>query len=229
MSRRLLLKVAAVLALGALFAIMWFSPLREHLTRENVRAAVEEVRSVWYAPILYILLYATACVVVLPASIFVVTAGFIWGWLMGGIYALIGSTLGATISFFVARFIGEGLLDRFGKLGRVVAKQVDHADFRTLLIARNIPGVPFAVLNYGAGVAGVEFRLYFLATVIGIAPSHFVFTYCADALFNGSMSEGAALGRLALVCVLFIAIVLLPRVVRRLAGRGVEQPPPPVR
>jgi uncharacterized membrane protein YdjX (TVP38/TMEM64 family) len=218
MSRRNVLRIAAAALLAAAFVALWFSPLREHLTRENIRAAVNQIRSVWYAPIIYVLLYATGCVVALPASIFVIAAGFIWGWLLGGCYAMVGGTLGAVISYFAGRFIGEGLLERFGRLGKAVAKQVDHATFQSLLIMRNIPGVPFAVLNYGAGVAGVPFRVYLLATIVGIAPSKFVFTYCADALFNGSMTEGDAFKRLAVVCALVIAMVLLPMVVKRFAA-----------
>ncbi|HYO78595.1 MAG TPA: VTT domain-containing protein [Thermoanaerobaculia bacterium] len=217
-SRRLVLRLAAAALLVAVFLGIWFSPLREHLTRENIRAAVEQIRGVWYAPIVYFAIYALGCVVALPASIFVIAAGFIWGWLLGGMYAMVGGLLGALISFFAGRFIGEGLLDRFGRVGKMVREQVDHAGFKSLLILRNIPGIPFAVLNYGAGVAGVRFRDYFFATLIGIAPSKFVFTYCADALFNGSMSEGDAFKRLAIVCALVLAMILLPAIVKRFAS-----------
>ncbi|HET8797467.1 MAG TPA: TVP38/TMEM64 family protein [Thermoanaerobaculia bacterium] len=198
---------------------IWFSPLREHLTRENVRAAVEQARGYWYGPILFILVYAIGCIVALPASVFVISAGFIWGWLLGGVYSMLGGLLGAVVSFFVARFIGEGLMTRFGRVGRAVTKQVDHAGFKSLLILRNVPGIPFAVLNYGAGVAGVRFRDYFFATLIGILPSKFVLTYCADALFNGSMTEGDAFRRLAVVCGLVLLMILLPIVVRRIAAK----------
>jgi uncharacterized membrane protein YdjX (TVP38/TMEM64 family) len=219
MSRRNLLRVGALLVLGAAFIAVWQSPLREHLTRENLRAAVAQIRAVWYAPILFVLAYAAGCVVALPASIFVLAAGFIWGFLLGGTYAMAGGLLGAVVSFFAGRFIGEGLLQRFGKVGRMVAAQVDHAGFRSLLVLRNIPGIPFAVLNYGAGVAGVRFRDYFFATLIGIAPSKFVMTYCADALFNGSMTEGDAFGRLLIAGALVVAMVLLPMGVKRLTRR----------
>jgi uncharacterized membrane protein YdjX (TVP38/TMEM64 family) len=219
MSRRNLLRLGAAVLLAAAFVGLWFSPLRDQLTRENIRAAVEQIRAVWYAPMVYIALYAIGCVVALPASLFVIAAGFIWGWLLGGCYAMIGGTLGAMMSFFLGRFIGEGLLERFGRLGRIVAKQVDHAGFRSLLILRNIPGIPFAVLNYAAGIAGVRFRDYFFATIIGIAPSKFVFTYCADALFNGSMTEGDAFKRLAIVCALVVTMALLPTVVKKYSQR----------
>jgi uncharacterized membrane protein YdjX (TVP38/TMEM64 family) len=224
MSRRTLLRLAALLTLCAAFVVIWQSPLRDQLTRENIRAAVEQIRSVWWAPVIYIAAYAVGCVVALPASIFVLAGGFIWGWIWGGVYAMAGGLIGAVVSFFAGRFIGEGLLHRFGKVGRMVARQVDHAGFRSLLILRNIPGIPFAALNYGAGVAGVKFRDYFFATLIGIAPSKFVLTYCADALFNGSMSEADAFRRLAVVCALVLAMLLLPMLVKRLTSGAGYQP-----
>lgn len=225
MSRRTVLRIVAALLLAAAFLAVWFSPVREHLTKENIRAAVDQIRAVWYAPIVYILIYAIGCVVAFPASLFVLAAGFIWGWKLGGCYAMVGGTLGAVISYFAGRFIGAGLLERFGRIGRVVAKQVDHATLGSLIAMRNIPGVPFAVLNYGAGVMAVPFRTYFLATIIGIAPSKFVITYCADALFNGSMTEGDAFKRLAIVCTLVVAMVLLPMAVKRFMARRKELTP----
>ena len=224
MSRRNVLRLAALAVLIAAFVVIWQSPLRDELTRENVRAAVEQIRSLWYAPLIYIALYALGCVVALPASIFVLAGGFIWGWVLGGVYAMGGGLLGAVVSFGAGRFIGAGLLERFGRVGRLVAAQVDHAGFRSLLILRNIPGIPFAALNYGAGVAGVKFRDYFFATLIGIAPSKFALTYCADALFNGSMSEGDAFRRLAVVCAVVLAMLLVPMLVKR-AARAREAGP----
>jgi len=220
MMRRRIFKGAVLVLLVAAFAAVWFSPLREQITRDNVRAFVEHLRGLWYGPLAFIAAFAIGCVFALPASVFVVAAGFIWGWFLGGVYSIIGGILGAAASFYVGRFVGAGILDRFGRIGRMVAKQVDHAGFRSLLVLRNIPGIPFAVLNYGAGVAGVRFRDFFPSTLVGITPSMFVFAYCADALFNGSMSEGDAFVRLVIVCALMLTIVLLPLAVKRFTRRA---------
>ena len=221
MSRRTLIKLAVAVALAAAFAAIWFSPLREQLTRENVRAFVEHLRGLWYGPLVFILAFAAGCIFAAPASVFCIAAGFIWGWALGGTYAFLGGMLGAVASFFLARFIGEGFLHRFGRLGQMVKKQVDHAGFRNLLILRYIPGIPFAVLNYGAGVAGVRFRDFLPATVIGIIPPMFVFAYCADALFNGTMSEGDVVRRIVIACGLMLAITIIPIVVKRVTRRSV--------
>ena len=224
MSRRTLIKIAVALFIAVVVVALWFSPLRAYLTRENVRAAVEHLRGLWYGPIVFMLVYATACIFAVPASLFCLAAGFIWGWMLGGSYTVIGGLFGAIASFYVARFVGEGLIHRFGRLGQFVAKQADHAGFRSLLVLRFIPGIPFAVLNYGAGVAGVRFRDYVAATFLGILPPTFVFAYCADALFNGTISEGDVVRRMLIACALMIGITLLPVLVRRIAGRAPRVP-----
>jgi uncharacterized membrane protein YdjX (TVP38/TMEM64 family) len=74
------------------------------------------------------------------------------------------------------------------------------------------------VLNYGAGVAGVRLIDYLGATAIGLLPT-FVFAYCADALFNGTMSEGDALKRIVIACGLLLCLVLLPVLLKRFAKK----------
>ena len=213
------IKIALLLLLVAGIAALWFSPLRAQLGREHIRETVGKLRDLWYGPIVFIALYAVGCVFAIPASVFILAAGVIWGWLLGGTYAMIGGVLGATASFLVGRFLGEGVLDRFGSLGRRVTKQVDHAGFQSLLVLRLIPVFPFAILNYGAGVAGVKLLHFVCATAIGLAPSNFVFAYSADSLFNGTMTEADAIKRLAIVGALLITIVLLPTAIKKMMAR----------
>lgn len=227
MSRRMLFRVAVLVLLAAAVVGIYLSPLREQFTRDNVRVFVEHLRGLWYGPAIFVGAFMLACVLALPASVFCIAAGFIWGWLLGGVYSILGGLLGAIASFYVGRFIGEGMLEKFGRVGRAVARQVDHAGFGSLLALRFIPGIPFAVLNYGAGVAGVRVRDFIGATFLGIVPSMFVFAYCADALFNGSMSEGDAFKRLAIVCGLMLALTLVPMAVKRFTrGSGAADSQP---
>jgi uncharacterized membrane protein YdjX (TVP38/TMEM64 family) len=223
MNKRNAMKLAmlAVLAGGAV--ALYFSPLRAYLTKAHIHDLIAWLRGLWYGPLVLIGLYAAGCVFALPASIFVIAAGVIWGWKLGAVYAIIGGFLGAMAAYYVGRFLGEGLLDKFGSVGRAVRRQVESAGFTSMLIVRLIPGPPFAVWNYAAGVARMRFRDYALATLIGIIPSHIVFTYCADSLVNGTMTEGDALKRLAIVCALLLALIMIPLLIKkRLGSRTIE-------
>jgi uncharacterized membrane protein YdjX (TVP38/TMEM64 family) len=210
MNMRNAIKVAVVLVIAGAAVALYFSPLRAHLTREHIGADVALLRGFWYAPIILIGAYAIGCIFALPASMFIIAAGVVWGWKLGTVYAMCGAMLGATLAYFVGRFLGEGLLQKFGRTGQAVETQVASAGFKTMVVVRLIPGPPFAVWNYAAGVAGVAFADYFFGTLVGTLPAHLIFAYSADALFNGTMTQGEALKRLIIVAVLMLALVLLP-------------------
>jgi uncharacterized membrane protein YdjX (TVP38/TMEM64 family) len=202
---------------------LYFSPLRSHFSREGVAEAIHHLRGLWYGPIVLIVSYGVGCIFAVPASIFIIAAGIIWGWKLGVAYAMTGAMLGASASYFAGQFLGEGLLDRFGKAGKMVRRQVSRNGFVSMLIARLIPGPPFAVWNYAAGIARMNFGEYFLATLLGTLPAHIVFAYCADALFNGTMTQGDAVKRLAVVAGLLISMIALTTLLkRRLARNGVN-------
>src|SRR5258708_20468602 len=213
------MKIALVVLIGAAFAAIFFSPLRHHLTvaaaRDFVTSTRGHVQSLWWAPPALIGAYGIGCIFAIPATVFIVFAGAIWGWKLGVVYAMCGGMLGATASYFVGRFVGEGMLQRFGKVGEAVSKQVRHAGFPSMLIVRLIPGPPFAVWNYAAGVAGVALGDYFFATLLGTFPAHLVFAYCADSIFSGAMTEGDAVKRLAIIGGLLIGMGVLTSVVKR--------------
>lgn len=220
MNGRTAIKIALVVVIAAVVGALYFTPVRQYMDRAHLVIAVDYLRGLWYAPIILILAYAIGCVFAIPASLFIIASGVVWGWLLGGIYAMIGGVLGATLSFLVGRFVGEGMLDRFGAIGRRVRKQVDNAGFKSLLVLRLIPLFPFAVLNYGAGVAGVQLSDFVFATALGLAPSNFVFAYSAHALYENTMSQGEALTRLAIVAGLLLVVVLVPSLLKRRMTRS---------
>lgn len=218
MNKRNAIKLAMLVVLAGGIAALYFTPLRAYLTKAHINDFIAWLRGLWYGPLVLIALYAAGCVFALPASIFVIAAGVIWGWKLGGLYSIIGGFLGAIAAYYVGGFLGEGLLDKFGSVGRGVRKQVESSGFMSMLIVRLIPGPPFAVWNYAAGVAKMRFRDYALATLIGIIPSHLVFTYCANSLVNGTMTQGDALKRLAIVCALLLALILIPLYIKKRMG-----------
>jgi len=214
-------KVALVLIIAGAVVAVLASPLRHQLTLANAHAFVNSerghVQSLWWTPLALVAAYGIGCIFAVPATLFIAVAGAMWGWKLGLAYAITGGMLGASLSYFLGRYLGEGLLDRFGRAGAAVRKQIERAGFQTMLIIRLIPGPPFAMWNYGAGVARFPFGIYFLATLLGTLPAHFVFAYSADALFSGTMTEKDALLTLAKVAALLIALSLIPTIVKRLA------------
>lgn len=213
MRNRVRFPLLAVLVVAA--AVVWFSPLREHLTRDEIRNAVESVRAAWYAPLLLIVMYAVGCVFAVPASLFIIAAGAIWGWVIGGTFAMAGGLLGAMATFFVGRLLGGELPERHGRARRLLDKHLRGASFRSLLIVRLLPIFPFAALNYGAGIARVNTTAFVFSTLLGLIPSNYVFAWSADEIFNGTVSGRGVLSRLFVVAAVSVAAVVIPSIVAR--------------
>lgn len=61
--------------------------------------------------LLYVALYAVRSLVLFPASVLAVAAGFVFGPLLGITLTVVGSNLSASVAYLVGRYFGRGVLD----------------------------------------------------------------------------------------------------------------------
>jgi uncharacterized membrane protein YdjX (TVP38/TMEM64 family) len=212
-------RVLLFVALLVLMGVVWFSPVREHLTRDEIRVTVEAVRATWYAPLLLVVMYAVGALCAVPASLFIIAAGAIWGWLFGGTLALVGGMVGAMASFFAGRFLGAALPERQGRTRDLLDRHLRDASFRSQLIVRLLPILPFAVVNYGSGIARVRTSSFFISTFLGLIPSNYVFAWSADEIFNGSLTGGGVMLRLFTVAAICVVAIAIPSAAARVLVR----------
>ncbi|HVT45857.1 MAG TPA: VTT domain-containing protein [Thermoanaerobaculia bacterium] len=219
-NRNILARFAVASLLCAAIATVYFTPAREWITLDNARRIVGALRSVWYGPLVFMALYAFGCVVAIPATVFVISAGIIWGAALGGVYALLGGSIGALGAYWIARFVGAGLLPKLGRHGIRAEKQLEKAGFKSMLILRLLPVFPFAVLNYAAGVARMGVAHFYFGTLLGAAPAHFIVTYSADALASGKLRGEDAFLRLLVVGTLLALLALVPMMIKKRLEKG---------
>jgi membrane protein DedA with SNARE-associated domain len=93
--------------------------------------------------------------------------------LLGGVYAGLGSALGASITYWVARIGGRPIIEKFAKFFHLdlsmlnkAEAQMHHWGMGLILIGRVIPGLRVLV-SIPAGMARVPFPKFFIATFIG--------------------------------------------------------------
>lgn len=213
------LSVVAWFALAVAAVALWFSPLRGSVS--GVADALEPLRNAWWAPLLFIAAYAVANVLLFPATPLTLAAGVVWGWWAGGLWVLLASTFGSLLPYMIGRR-GSGAVERMLRVrGAGMLKALREEGFVALLLMRLVPLVPYNVLNYAAGFAGVRPRDFVLATFAGTIPGIFTFTYLADAIRAGVVSPRDALARVAVAGLLLGALIigtrfLASRVRRRL-------------
>ncbi len=132
-----------------------------------------------WAPVVFILGYALAAVAFFPGSLLTLAAGAIFGLLRGSIYVFVAATLGASLSFLIARYAARPLVwrklagdDRFEKIDRAVGKEGGKMVF----LMRLSPILPYNALNYALGLTKVGF-IPFLLGSIGMIPGTILYTY----------------------------------------------------
>lgn len=131
------------------------------------------------APLGFTLLYAVAVAFSFPAaSVLTIFAGFLFGWLFGGVLAIIGATTGATVLFLAARTAFGGFLkERAGGAAARLSQGFERDAFSYLLVLRIAPFIPFFVVNIAPAVFNVRLRTFLAATLIGILPGAFAYAW----------------------------------------------------
>jgi uncharacterized membrane protein YdjX (TVP38/TMEM64 family) len=173
--------------------------LHHYLTFEAVaenRAALAALTAnhFAYAILSFVALYAVAVAVSFPgASILTIIAGLLFGWLVGGLAAIVAATCGATIVFQIAKSsFGDVLAKRAGPfLGRISAGFAEDA-FSYMLFLRLVPAFPFWLVNIAPALANVKLRTYVITTFLGIIPGTFAFASVGAGLDSIITTQQAA-------------------------------------
>lgn len=119
----------------------------------------------------FALVYAALSLLPLPATVFTLAAGAVFGLGRGLPIVVLGATLGAAAAFYLGRALGRDAVQHFtGARLQTLDRYLTRRGFWAVLAARLVPIVPFTALNYLSGLTGVRASSYLLATVIGILP-----------------------------------------------------------
>ena len=136
------------------------------------------------SPLLFTLLYMAAVAFSLPVGLLLtVTAGFLFGPLLGTLAAVVGATGGAVILFLAARSaLGARLRDRVAAALRRMDAQFRDNAFNYLLSLRLVPIFPFWLVNIVPAFTDMKLRTYLLATALGILPGTLVYALVGNGL-----------------------------------------------
>jgi len=217
----------ALLLLAGLAALYYFLPIRDWL--EAFKQYVATLGPLGW--VLYALTYALCCVLFVPASILTLSAGAIFGVVKGSIIVICGATLGASLSFLLARTVMRKRIESMTASNakfRALDQAITAEGWKIVALVRCSVVFPFTYINYAFGLTGIAFGPYVLATFIGIIPTTIAFVYLGDAAgtaATATKAQTAALaikiagGLIALGVSLFVARIAT-RAIRR---AGVEQ------
>ncbi len=144
------------------------------------------------------MLVVQAVLAPLPAPAVAVAGGYTFGAFEGFILTWVGALLGGMGCFVLSRVFGRRFVvysDRF----KGVDRYIEEHGAVMIFVLRLIPLISFDAISYGAGLSGISFWKFFVATALGMSPGTFVFVYLGGA--SPGPSVYAALGGLAILAV----------------------------
>jgi uncharacterized membrane protein YdjX (TVP38/TMEM64 family) len=178
-----------LVVIAALFIALLASGELKHLSLNELAAHRTRLAGFVAAhPVLSLAAYFGLFVLLVVAcapgpSVVCMAGGFLFGPWLGGSAALASILTGAVIVFLACRTaFGDWAAQRAGPtMARIEAGFSKNA-FSYLLALRLMPVAPLFLVNIAAGLARIRLSTLVLATLIGSAPSSFIFAWLGSGL-----------------------------------------------
>ncbi|XP_010498770.1 PREDICTED: uncharacterized protein LOC104776407 [Camelina sativa] len=127
---------------------------------------------------LFIAVYAGLEILAIPALPLTMSAGLLFGPLIGTIIVSISGTMAASVAFLIARYFArERILNLVedNKKFLAVDKAIGENGFRVVTLLRLSPLLPFSLGNYLYGLTSVKFVPYVLGSWLGMLPGSWAY------------------------------------------------------
>lgn len=234
----LLRRLLPLIVIAAAMVVVFSTGLHRYLSlsalAEN-RAALQGFvqDNLLVAMLAYAAVYIAAVVLSVPgAVILTIGGGLLFGWMIGGTLTVLSATAGATGIFLVARTAaGQALADKAGPFVGKLAEGFKQDAFNYMLFLRLAPLFPFWIVNLAPALLGVKLRTYVLATLIGIIPGTFAYSFVGaglDSVIAAQEAQCAERGADPCTFDLSVQGLLTPEIIAAFALLGLLALIPPI-
>lgn len=217
------LALLALAALGVLGFVLWpsIAELQSDLTR--LHEIIEDARD-WrdentlLAVGLFLAVFSLGSVLPLPVVAgLTLVGGAAFGFWAGFLLSVLATVAGASLSFLIARHLLNRPIRRWlGPRARQIDTAVARNGTLALLSLRLTPGLPFVLLNMGAGVSAMRLATFAAVTGIGVIPNKAILAAAGTQL--AEIDQVSDIFSLRII-LLLIALALTPWVLRWIARR----------
>lgn len=206
--------VLALVIAGIAIAITY----RDQFDAKSLEQWVENAGSA--GPLVFMLVYAIGTVFFLPGSVLTLAGGALFGPVWGTFYNLTAATIGAALSFIIARYIASDWVEnKTGGRMKQLVNGVESEGWRFVAFVRLVPLFPFNLLNYALGITRIKFSHYVIASYICMLPGAIAYTYLGYAAREAVAGEGdmQQMIQLGIIATALLAVVAyMPRIIGRL-------------
>ncbi|MEV6426756.1 TVP38/TMEM64 family protein [Nocardia sp. NPDC051463] len=139
-------------------------------------------------PLLFFVVHALVTVAPVPRTVLTVSAGVLFGPVLGIALAVSATTVSAALAILLVRALDR---DRVAAhlthpAVRAIDTRLERRGWLAVGSLRLIAFAPFSVINYCCGLSSIRFWPYMVATVAGILPGTVGTVILGDALTGGT-------------------------------------------
>lgn len=179
----------------------------------------QEAHPVLVSALAFLLLVAVTGLSLPGATPLTLTYGWFFGFWVGVVLVSVASTVGATVSFLMSRYLfRDAVCRRFASFVRKVDREMERDGIYYLLMLRLMVGVPYFVVNLAMGVTPMRVWTFACVSLVGRLPATSVYTYTGSVVPDLATLAEHGLGKVVTwEFVLALSLLgLFPLVVRRL-------------
>lgn len=168
-------KVGLLLVIVLAIAAFFYFDLGQYFTLDAVKAKQQELQQQFAArPLfviaIYFLVYVVMAALALPgAALLTLLAGAIFGFWLGLVVVSFASSIGATVSFLVSRFVaGSYVQSKFADKLSAINKGIEKDGPFYLFTLRLIPILPFFAVNLLMGLTQLKTKTFYWVSQLGM-------------------------------------------------------------
>jgi uncharacterized membrane protein YdjX (TVP38/TMEM64 family) len=178
------------------------------LSADRVRDWIDDLGAA--GPLLFIPISAALTVALFPGPLLAGASGLLFGTALGTPVSIASATLGATLAFSLSRWWAHDAVEALaGSRLQALRSWVARRGFLSVLYARIVPGVPYSLVNYAAGLTPIALRAFVAATALGVAPRAFAYTALGGSL--GDLGSPEAIIAIVVLVAMAVGGVLAVR------------------
>ena len=168
-------KILILLAIIVLIACFFIFDLQQYFDFDYIKSKQQVITDYYQANplksiLIFFLVYVVATGFSLPgASILSLLAGAVFGLLLGSVLVIFAATIGATIAFWLARYLlGNTIQERYADKLKTINAGVKKDGAFYLLTLRLLPIFPFFVINVLMGLTPIRTITYVVTSFFGM-------------------------------------------------------------
>ena len=176
--------VLGAIAVAVVLTLVWrYTPLADVVTPERAIGWAQDFSRYWWAPLVVILAYLPASLIMFPRWLITLMAVAAFGPWAAFAYAQTGVLTAAIAGYIVGEYVNRDTVRhmagrRVNKLSEILRHQ--HRGLLAVTLVRLVPVAPFMVVNVVMGAMRIRLHHFVIGTVLGMLPGMLATTVLGD-------------------------------------------------